>query len=404
MRVLATMLLVALWMPCQAEDIAVAPGKGTISAAALRSKAGDVLTLAAGTYEDAVTLPADVTLRGAGADLTILVPTDRVAIQCAGPRITLQAFAIAGNDTFRAVNTDSAVRLAQVRITKAQEAVALMGAPLSDVIACEFIDCGVAVRAIAESSPTIYGCVFSGCDIGVLSVRGAPYVRNNLFMDCKEGVRIALGGSGNNPILRNNTFKSCTAAGVTILASKETGIAPFIRNSVFVYCAAAITCEPFGYSAPICDAAVQNAGDPPVRGAAGAASLDLAASRFVIADCGLTVTPEFEITLNAAVVQGKGIRMPQAPATARGDLGPEGISRFGTKLEVPEGHAPVRWLEPVFIANCVGEEYAAMRMLGRRGGSQSLRQGPSGPQDVFSGGGAETRFDISRFFGESSID
>ncbi len=403
MYAVLTALLAAV--PCFAGDIHVAPGKGTISAVASAARADDVIVLSEGEYEDSVNLPAGVTLRGAGADKTTFKPTKPVAIQCAGPRVTVTDLTIQGDgDTLRGINTDSAVRVERVRFKSIREGVALMGAPLSDVLSCEFIDCGIGVRAIAEASPTVIACGFRGGRIGVFSMGGAPIVRNNAFVELQEGVRIVARGS-NQPILRNNIFLGCKSAGVFVAQGPDAVFPPIIRNSIFADSPAAIMIPRVAIPGSIGFGIIHNVPAPPIKDEKGTSSLDAAAASFQLADPQTTISPEFEIRFkDRSIVTGKGLRLASAPKGTNCDLGPT-LTQLGVKATLSPDAAPVRWKSPAFISNSVSEQYQAMAMLDFTSATQSVERGQAGPKDVHtSADGSVISFDISRFFGEQSIE
>jgi hypothetical protein len=403
LRTVFAMGAFSIGVACLADEIPVAPGNGTIAAAALGAKDGDVLMLQAGVYDGAVTLPAGVTLRGAGAGETVLMPVPGMVVRCDGPRVVVQDLTIRGDDTtIRGINTDSAVRVERVRFEGVREAVALMAAPLSDVVACEFIDCEIGVRAIAEASPTVYGCVFSGGNIGVFAMGGAPFVRNNLFVGCNEGLRLAPSGT-NQPIVRNNLFSACGSAGITVMRSREALGSPFIRNTVFVDCASAIVMEAPEFAGTVQRAVVHRCGSPIVRNQANQQSVDPEQASLVVGDPGLGISPDFAIAFaNPDLLKGKGVRLAVEPMGSTCDIGPT-VLQFGTRL-ADTAAAPIRWNEPELISNCVSEQYIAMRMLQFRPVSQALIDRPGGRVDVHANHNGDTMtFNISRYFAEYDV-
>lgn len=279
-----------------------------------------------------------------------------------------------------------------------------MEAPLSDVIACEFIDCGIGVRAIAEASPTVMGCGFRGGRIGVFALGGAPFIRNNAFVEVEEGVRV-VARSSNPPILRNNIFLGCTKAGVVVSMEPEGVFVPVVRNSIFADSPAAIVIPPVDQPGSIGFGIIHAVAPPPIKDEKGNASLDAAAARFQTVDPQATVSPEFEIRFkDRDVVAGKGLRPAAAPPGAACDLGPT-LVQLGVKATIPEDAAPVRWSSPQFVANSVAEQYQAMAMLDFRSVKQAVQKDAGGRKDVHtSAAGSVISFDISRFFGEQSIE
>ncbi len=403
-RIAILSALIACAVPCVADEIRAAPGKGTISEVAAKATAGDVILLESGEYEDAFTLGAGVTLRGAGAEMTILRSSERVVVRASGPRVTVCDLTIRGDgETLRAVDASGPVRVERVRIVEVKEAIALMGAPLSDIVACEFVDCGIGVRAIAEASPTVYGCVFSRGRMGVFAMGGAPYVENNAFVDLEEGVRAVPKGT-NQAMIRNNLFLRCAKSGVVVAMGQDALSVPMIRNSIFQDCPVAIITPKSDIPALIKCAVLHNVPEPAVRDEKGEASLELAAHGFAKEDPGLTFGKDFSVTItHQQVVVGKGVRRASEPQDVVSNLGPT-LSKLGVSAPVPEGAMMVRWNHPKFIANSVSEEYQAMRVLGLRSSKQATMSTPNGQQDIHTGAdGATFSFDISRFYGENSL-
>ena len=172
-------------------EIDVAAGDGTLAAALTRAKPGDVLKLAVGEYRGCVIVPEGVTVRGAGPDKTKMTGKGHTLIGIGGARVTLAGIELqVGEDMERGVDSDAPVRIECCRFVKFPHGVALRGAPLSDVIACEFKECSIGVRAIGKASPTVWGCRFDGGRLGVFDMDGAPYIRNNLFCQLDEGIHL----------------------------------------------------------------------------------------------------------------------------------------------------------------------------------------------------------------------
>lgn len=414
-RLLAATIVLAPASFSLAKDINVPPGHATISAALAGATAGDVLILAEGEYTDALTLPEGLTLRGVGPDKTILVPTSNVAIRIAGPKVIIADLAIRGkagdaatplpdqDATFRGVNSDLPVRIERVRFTNIREAVALMVAPLSDVLACEFIDCETGVRAIGEACPTIAGCAFSGGRMGIFSMEGSPYIRDNLFTDNNEAIRIVAGLSC-MAIIRNNTFHNNQSAAITVMSRGDRAGLLTIRNNLFVNCPVAITAPP-GDSPIITDSVIFASSENPIRSNTGEATRDLAANRITIADPKLTLDGFRATIVDASILTGKGARLAHEKPGAKGHIGPSAEPVFGVAATLDPAAYPVRWAEPVHTANSVSEQYQYMRAMGIRASRQGKIDTDAGPQDVHTrADGGKLAFDISRFFGEYAVE
>lgn len=389
-----------------AEVFEVTPGKGTVAAAAAKAKAGDTLKLAAGEYIGSIDLAEGVTLEGAGADVTTIVGDAMASINCQGPRVVIAKVSIKpGEKTRRGVNASSAVRVERCRFVGVDEAVALRGAPLSDVIACEFLDCGIGVRAIGEASPTVMGCLFSGGRMGVLSMSGMPYIRNNVFMKQDNGIRMVPGEE--QAIIRNNFFGECKEAAVAILPAKGDLVgAPSMRNNVFHGCGAAAT----GNAAVLettSHALVQGITAPAFRSETGAEVLKVGERNISEGDSGMKLGEAGQLKVtNAELLDGKGLR---AAGDAKEHTPRIGVEAAWTVIGCRATAAlpGERFREPILIANAVAEEYQYLRTLGLQLVQQSLEtsdgykidkmscKGPAGPVTL--------KFNISRFMGEAMI-
>ncbi|MEX2217959.1 MAG: right-handed parallel beta-helix repeat-containing protein [Phycisphaerales bacterium] len=392
--------LLLLSLPALADEHKAAPGDGTISAAAAKAKEGDTIVLEAGEYTDSVRLPGGVTLKGAGAGKTILTGKSYAAIYCEGPHVTISGLTIRhAEGVVRGVNTSTPVRVERCRFEKVPEAVALMTAPLSDVVACEFHECGIGVRAIAESAPTVWGCRFTGGRIGVFNMEGAPHIRNNVFDGVETGVRLVVGENADGAIIRSNVSHRCRNAAIEAESRAEPIFGPSIRNNIAVGCGTAVI-APAGLARRITHNLAHECGEAPFRDKAGK-TLESENARD---DPKLAFTPEGDVAIGAQeVTAGKGLGAAKGEAA---DIGPEkGWGRFGcaAAAELP----PVRFGETK-IANSVREEYQYLGVLGARMSGQSLQQKDGKAYDVMEATGAdgkplEVRFDISRFFKERGL-
>lgn len=396
---LASIVACSLATSVLAADIPVKPGTGTLTIAAGTATEGDVLVLEKGEYRDAVTLSAGVTLRGAGAGESVLIATGRFAVQCDGEGVTVNGLTIKGDgETLRGINTMSAVRIERVRFENIKEAVALMGAPLSDVVHCDFIDCGIGVRAIAESSPTVWGCRFKGGNLGVLAIGGSPYVRHCVFDGVSEGCRVSPGGS---PMIRNNLFVDCPTA-VILLSSKDDSASAWMRNNVYVRGTSALVGTMESVNG-LTHSVVHGLTGPIVANDSGSA-VGAPAATVVEADTAVTVADDGTINWGTReALDGKGVAAGGDAADARRDIGPQAtLTKVGAAAPADAESPPVRFRDQPYIANSVSEEYQALRMWRLRSSEQSMKSGPEGPTDTHDTGGKEIVFNIARFFSESS--
>ena len=400
------LLLVAV-NGAMAADIEAAPGKGTISAALAKAKRGDTVKLAAGEYQDELKIPAGVSVVGAGLDKTKLTGTGHALVQVAGANVTITGIELRPGETLeRGVNSDSAVRVERCRFVKFPHGIALMGAPLSDIIACEFKDCDIGVRAIGKASPTVWGCRFEGGRLGVLAMDGAPYIRNNLFHNLDEGMRL---GSEEMPIVRNNVFWKCRAHGVLVMtAGKMAIMEPSIRNNIFAECGDAVS-GPADCMSGLSHALVFRSGDPPVHIEGEGAAFDLAAKHIGSADPGLKLDDDGTLIVkNADATRGKGVRLSDQAPGEKGDIGlTEGWNMPGCRLPAGVKLPPVRFSGPIFVANGVAEEYVYLASKGCKMEKQATGTTEGRQLDILSvtcdGKKRTWKFDIDRFFGEIGI-
>ncbi|MFT3684307.1 MAG: hypothetical protein QM783_05165 [Phycisphaerales bacterium] len=385
-----------------ADDITVTPGAGAIAAALAKAKSGDTVKIPAGEFTETVTVPPGVTLEGAGADKTTLTGVKFAAIN-AQAHARIIGFTIKAGSVTRGVNTSEPVRIERCRFIKVPEAVAMMGAPLSDVVACEFIDCPIGVRAIGKACPTVWGCLFRGGDMGVFAMDGSPYIRNNAFVGQKAGIRM-LPPDMEPAIIRNNVFVNCSEAAVKVLDPKDGFGGPSIRNNVVQNCGAAVISPP---------SLTQNMGhtvftvtkSPAFRDEKDAKTIEATSE----GDAGAAVTDGGEITFkNAALLDGKGIRVASEVEGTKGTIGPEkewmrvGVGATGTLPPQRFGGKDGR-----LIANAVAEEYQYLGVIRRPMGSQSMGVRNGVRCDTIKPGDGkeptELSFDISRFFSESGL-
>jgi hypothetical protein len=388
------------------EEIKVTPGAGALVAALAKAKAGDVIKVGAGEYPESVRVPGSVTIEGAGADRTTLVGTDYAVIDCTGAHTRIVGLTIRGGEkTVRGVNAERPLRLERCRFLAVNQAVGLMAAPLSDIVACEFIDCGVGVRAIL-ASPTVWGCAFKGGTVGIVSIEGAPYVRNNLFQGMKKGLGMDPGKT-EPAIIRNNLFIGCEEAAVVLRGGRERLSAPSMRNMVVVHCGAAVI-APKDLVSRVSHAVLHRVRGSAFRDPEGMETLRIGEAAIQEGDAGITVENEFRITVsNGAVVEARGVRLPAEPKGTRGIIGLDQEWRQ-VGVSTPTGLPPIRFAGMPFIANSVHEEYQYLEVLGRRkGGTQALlsENGIMVDRLQLEDGRepAELIFDVSRFYSESEL-
>ncbi len=404
-RILIAGLIVAWPSAVLAKEIKVTPGAGALAAGLKKAKPGDVVKVAAGEFSECVTVNEGVTIEGAGANKTTIVANEYAAINCSGPRVRIVGLTIrADKKCVRGVNTSTPVRIERCRFEDVPEGVALMKAPLSDVIACEFIKCGIGVRAIGGACPTVWGCVFDRGNIGFFGMNGAPYIRNNLFKGVKTGIRMAP-GDADGGIVRNNLFFKCETAAIELGESKESFSTPSIRNFIVVECGAALRC-PKAMVASTSHAVLTGVKAPAFRDAEDNETLEIGDKSLKEVAVKVTIDKTNTVKVETDDSLKKGIRLWSEKEGTAGTIGLESEwARVGTgaTAELP----PVRWIGKILIANSVSEEYVYVRMLGRKSAGQGLRHEDGTPVDrlKFDDGKEpdEIAFDLSRFFAEAFL-
>lgn len=389
-----------------ADEIKVSPGAGALAAGLAKAKSGDVVKVAAGEYAESVAVGEGVTVEGEGAAKTIIIPPDYAGLNCKGPRVRIVGLTIRGGEkNVRGVNTSGPVRVERCRFEKVKEAIAMMEAPLSDVIACEFEDCAIGVRAIGGASPTVWGCSFKGGNMGVFGMDGSAYIRNNLFDSVKFGIRV-LPDATQPGVIRNNVFVNCETAAIEIMSGKESLFGPSIRNSVVVKCGAAVV-APASLVANTSHGVLHEVKAPAMREADGKETVKIGDANLSEGAIAVTVDKDFNVKADhQELLDAKGVRLCVEKEGATGTIGLEKAwSRVGTGAT---GELPgQRWGGKMLIANSVHEEYQYLKVIRRGSTGQSMGNKGGIPVDTMKLSGAgepkEIQFDISRFFGEESV-
>ena len=195
--------------PAETLDVTSAPQLG---AALAKAKPGDTVRLAAGAYAVTPTLPAGVTLRGAGYAKTVL------DVGAADAGVTL------GGDN--ASLTDLAVN---TRGSMAITAQGVKGIGLSGILVR-----GGAVAAFLQKvdGARIENCIFDGAQTGVAldEVTGAAIVNNTLLHNDTTGISLSkVSGSAvfNNLVAHAGVGISVTRAGAGLLVDHNLYIALF---------------------------------------------------------------------------------------------------------------------------------------------------------------------------------
>jgi hypothetical protein len=229
---------------CYAEPIDICPAPAAITIALKSAKPGDVIRLAPGLYTESITLPAKVSLEATDPHATFLVGEDDAIITCRNGdnRITGLTL-VAARTTTRGIIAAASVRIERCTFDGIIEAIILQHAPLSDVVACDFLKCPIAMT-VDSSSPTVLGCRF--VDGGVTALRvssGDPYIRNCSFWGHKgSAIGLFEYRDSNRAIVRNCYF-SGNPGGAIIFQSAQADV-PRIHHNVFSLCTPAIKAQP----------------------------------------------------------------------------------------------------------------------------------------------------------------
>lgn len=222
-----------------------------------------------------------------------------------------------------------------------------------------------------------------------------PYIRDNLFRGQRAAVRMVAGDE--QPIVRNNLFLDCKDAGIALSAKGPTIFGPSIRNCIFSRCGAAVT----GNAELLknCSHCLLHQTKSETLKAGQASNTD--------GDPGISVDAAGVVTVaHSALLEGKGIKAggdPEGHAPWIGLEQPWWHTGVGATEELP----PTRFQPPGLIANAVKEEYQYLQARGLSMGEQSTGKDKGKHYDALHcsehGKPLELRFDISRFYDESSI-
>jgi hypothetical protein len=389
----------------RADTFAVYPGPQAVTKAiaAARPGPGDVVRLHAGRYEETINVPGGVTLEEFGDGNAVIVGGESPCVRVTAANVTIRGLVFeAGAEAGRGIDSMHPVRIERCTFRNLPEAIALMKAPLSDVVSCDFVDCSIGVRAIGAASPTVWGCRFTGGGTGVTAIDGGPYVRNNLFVGLETGM-LLVSRNPHTMIVRNNVFVDCTKSAIEVKGGDFPLAFTSVRNCIFARCGAVMT-GPSGFVGGISHCAVDDCGDEPFP-VTGGHPPDRSSWALVEGPLGLSVNDAGSITIeHGDALDGAGIREPTEPAGTPGHIGlPPPFMRPGPTLASPL-MPPVRLTARPLIANAVSEQYLYMGMLGVRTRGQSLRNDEeAGMVDAHRvDGGGEIVFSVARFFGETS--
>jgi hypothetical protein len=236
---------------------------------------------------------------------------------------------------------------------------------------------------------------------------GGPYIRNNLFRNLNEGLRIM---SEDLPIVRNNVFWKCKTHGVLVMPRGKMALfGPSIRNNIFVECGDAVA-GPATMLTGLSHCVVFQSGDPPISVEQGDAAFDLAAQHIVLTDPALRLDDAGTLTAgNSGVTKGQGIRLSHQPAGEKGDIGlAEGWNTPGCRTPAGLQLPPSRFVAPILVANAVAEEYVVVQSEGCKSKDQETLVENGRRLDILTitcnGQEVERKFDIDRCYAEPGLN
>lgn len=382
------------------------PGKGTLSAALASVSDGGVVNLTAGEYTDSIVLRRDVSIQGAGADKTFVTGLEPWVMNCQTGKIVIRDLEVRGRGVKRGIHASTSIRVERVRFRDVEEGIGLAGAPLSDIVCCEFIGGKIGIRSVL-GCPTVWGCRFQGMETGILSSDGSPFIFNNLIFDVSRGVVLLIGNE--MPIVRNNMFVKCNGPAIDVRSGKDAALGrTSIRNNIFEECEAAVVAEkPFGRH--ITHAIINKVQPPAFRDREGRAIVEETAAWVTTTDPGIKLEEDGSCRVEkVSVIVDAGIRLCTEPKGTRGILGlMRGWERPGCKPAPGATLPSIRMREEPYLVNAVMEEYQCLGLWGLQPGSQSISEKENRWIDTVSckkgGVTVEMRFDCSRFYSEDGL-
>ncbi len=413
----AAVQILALAIPfgAMAEEITVEPGEGTLSAALAQAQPGDLVTLEAGDFFDAVSVPAGIQVRGAGADQTRLILAgdgSAIGLFIDGPGSSIGDLSVVGrlSASQRGLLSEHPVRIERARFSNLRVGVHLEVAPLSDVIACEFIDCRTGVQADITSSPTIWGCHFKRCQIGVFAAEGGPYIRNCLFQQSLIGIQHFVGAEKSMGIFRNNMFHQVSRNPMELQSRQPLPEAPSIRNTV-VHHSGSFGNGTYQLFERTSHGLIWKCPEPLFRKSSeGEINILYSDRGMFVGIANIQVMDDGRVIVgNRALLARRGIRAGCDAPTAKGDVGIEsGWRATGVNAGLNKPQPPVRFEEPVLVSNNELEERAHLERLGisvDEGGrvvDDDARTVDYVGTDA-NGEPVTITFDISRYWGEANL-
>ena len=406
--VASLLFILAVAFPVHAKQIQVKPGQGTIAAAVVSAQSGDLLLLTAGEFHDSLTLPEGVHLKGAGADVTRLLLTGDIGIECQGSGEVISDMTIEGELTKLkvGVSSDHPVRVERVRFEHLKVGVFLKRAPLSDVVACEFDDCEVGVWGEMNASPTVWGCRFEKCGLGVYGNEGATQIHNCLFLDSLAGIQQFVGAPDRLCIIRNNVFMRCGRFAMEFLQRTEPIGAPSIRNNVVYQCRAVLMGTP-EIASRTSHILMKGVFEPIFRDTQRQEiDVQYPERSITIGEPGLSIERNGSVKLGAqALVRNRGLHTGWRGDTRAAWIGIEPAwTTPGTRA--PAGNIPVRFnldAQPIIVNGQI-EEYQVLELMGRTHADGSREEDAQrGIVTYTFDDGTTVLFDARRYIGEANL-
>ncbi|GEM_PF-1934663 len=422
MRTIHSLLLLGILTgvasTAKAADIAVPGDAPTIKAALAQAEAGDTVRVGEGTFREFISIKTGVSLVGAGADKTALLPPEGggcVIMLNEVRDVWIDGFTVRAEAHLRAVDAlTSSFTLSNCVIEGNHEGVGVTACFLTTLKHNLFRDNATDIRS-DRAYPALLRNRFAGgerSETAVLCLRSTPYLEGNVFSGYRCAVRLS--GAG-EPILRNNVFFGASETGLAI----EDRSRPIARNNVFQkmpkgvfvdFASASLSHNDF-FQVPFPYATIdEETGDDTTFEPSPGVGETMADPGFLDARRG-----NFRLGEDSPA-RGAGVRKPSEPGDVETHQGcyPHGEEAKPGPLSdadaraacFPSGHPKV---------NSIQEEYAVLRYTPcpcggtYKAGRQALSRIDGRPHDrlmptcTSCGKPGRFVFDISRFFGERML-
>ncbi|MCH6256611.1 right-handed parallel beta-helix repeat-containing protein [Puniceicoccaceae bacterium K14] len=201
----AIVLLLCLIAPiCRAETIHVPADQATITQAIEIAQAGDIIQIAAGEYDEALEIPSNITLRGAGPDTTVICnKTDNVCTLIAAKNVVLDSIKFEGK--YQEDKREAAIWVQQGSSLIIQNC-HVTGATFSGGLLCWHNDTKVEIENCSFYENESHGLsIFDGATVNA---------SHSTFSNNREGAEVH--GTGSHFEIENCKFHENKAAGFRI--------------------------------------------------------------------------------------------------------------------------------------------------------------------------------------------